>query len=35
LVRGLADEMGARVTGHNLQEGGFEVELAFRTAADV
>jgi signal transduction histidine kinase len=33
LVRGLADEMGARVTGHNLPEGGFEVELAFRTPA--
>jgi signal transduction histidine kinase len=33
LVRGLADEMGAHVTAHNLPQGGFEVELAFRTSA--
>jgi signal transduction histidine kinase len=34
LVRGLAHEMGARVSGRNLEEGGFEVELAFPAAAD-
>jgi signal transduction histidine kinase len=34
LVRGLAHEMGARVNGRNLTEGGFEVELAFPAAAD-
>ncbi len=34
LVRGLAHEMGARVSGRNLLEGGFEVELAFPAAAD-
>ncbi|MBI2963886.1 MAG: HAMP domain-containing histidine kinase, partial [Deltaproteobacteria bacterium] len=30
LVRGLAEEMGARVCGKNLAEGGFEVEIALR-----
>jgi signal transduction histidine kinase len=29
LVRGLAERMGARVTGRNAPDGGFEVELAF------
>ena len=33
LVRGLADTMGAAVTGRNLAEGGFEVALSFRPAA--
>jgi signal transduction histidine kinase len=33
LVRGLADEMGARVSGRNVPEGGFEIELAFPAAA--
>ncbi len=32
LVRGLADEMGARVSGRNLPEGGFEVEIVLRQA---
>jgi signal transduction histidine kinase len=32
LVRGLADTMGAAVTGRNLADGGFEVALSFRTA---
>jgi signal transduction histidine kinase len=32
LVRGLAEEMGARVGGRNVPEGGFEVELAFAAA---
>jgi len=32
LVRGLADTMGAAVTGRNLAEGGFEVALTFRPA---
>ena len=31
LVRGLVDAMGARVTGRNRPEGGFEVEIAFPT----
>jgi signal transduction histidine kinase len=30
LVRGLADRMGARVSGRNAPGGGFEVEIAFR-----
>jgi signal transduction histidine kinase len=30
LVRGLGDRMGARVSGHNSTEGGFEVTLSFR-----
>ena len=34
LVRGLAQEMGARVSGRNHPEGGFEVDLAFRAGAD-
>jgi signal transduction histidine kinase len=34
LVRGLAHEMGARVSGRNLSEGGFEIELAFPAEAD-
>ena len=33
LVRGLAERMGARVTGRNAAGGGFEVEIAFRAAA--
>jgi signal transduction histidine kinase len=32
LVRGLADTMGAAVSGRNLSEGGFEVRLHFRPA---
>jgi signal transduction histidine kinase len=32
LVRGLAEHMGARVAGHNAAGGGFEVEIALRTA---
>jgi signal transduction histidine kinase len=32
LVQGLADEMGARVSGRNVPEGGFEIELAFPAA---
>jgi signal transduction histidine kinase len=32
LVRGLAERMGARVTGRNVPDGGFEVEIAFRSA---
>jgi len=27
LVRGLVERMGARVSGRNLPEGGFEVEI--------
>jgi signal transduction histidine kinase len=30
LVRGLAERMGARVSGRNVADGGFEVEIAFR-----
>jgi signal transduction histidine kinase len=30
LVRGMAERMGARVSGHNVPDGGFEVELRFR-----
>ena len=33
LVRGLLEEMGARVTGRNVPEGGFEVEILFRSAS--
>jgi len=33
LVRGLADCMGARVTGRNAADGGFEVEIAFAATA--
>jgi signal transduction histidine kinase len=33
LVRGLAEEMGARVAGRNLPEGGFEVEIRFAVPA--
>jgi signal transduction histidine kinase len=33
LVRGLADAMGARVSGRNLDGGGFEVALRFEPAA--
>jgi len=33
LVRGLAESMGAGVSGRNLGEGGFEVALTFRFAA--
>ena len=33
LVRGLVEAMGAQVSGRNLPEGGFEVEIAFRSAA--
>ena len=33
LVRALADRMGARVSGRNVPDGGFEVEIAFRAAA--
>lgn len=33
LVRGLTERMGARVTGRNLPEGGFEVAIVFRAAA--
>jgi signal transduction histidine kinase len=32
LVRGLAENMGAAVSGRNLNEGGFEVSLRFRPA---
>jgi signal transduction histidine kinase len=32
LVRGLVERMGARASGRNLPEGGFEVEIAFRKA---
>ena len=32
LVRGLAERMGARVSGRNVPTGGFEVEIAFRPA---
>jgi signal transduction histidine kinase len=32
LVRGLVERMGARVTGRNLPDGGFEVEITFRPA---
>jgi signal transduction histidine kinase len=32
LVRGLVERMGATVTARNVPEGGFEVEIAFRTA---
>jgi signal transduction histidine kinase len=31
LVRGLVEAMGARVSGRNLPEEGFEVEIAFRS----
>jgi hypothetical protein len=31
-VRGLVEEMGARVSGRNLPEGGFEVEILFAGA---
>jgi signal transduction histidine kinase len=34
LVRGLAQEMGARVSGRNRSEGGFEVELDFPAEED-
>jgi signal transduction histidine kinase len=30
LVRGLVERMGARVSGRNVPDGGFEVEIAFR-----
>ena len=33
LVRGLVEEMGARVSGRNLPEGGFEVEILFAVSA--
>jgi signal transduction histidine kinase len=33
LVRGLVERMGARVSGHNIADGGFEVEIVFRSAA--
>ena len=32
LVKGLADRMGAAVTGRNANGGGFEVSLTFRAA---
>ena len=32
LVGGLVERMGARVSGRNLPEGGFEVEIVFRPA---
>jgi signal transduction histidine kinase len=32
LVRGLAERMGATVSGRNVPDGGFEVQLAFRAA---
>jgi signal transduction histidine kinase len=32
LVHGLVERMGARVTGRNVPEGGFEVEITFRRA---
>jgi two-component system phosphate regulon sensor histidine kinase PhoR len=33
LVKGLAERMGAVVSGRNLDEGGFEVSLRFQTAS--
>jgi signal transduction histidine kinase len=33
LVRGLVQRMGARVSGRNVPDGGFEVEIAFRGAS--
>ena len=33
LVRGLVERMGARVSGRNVPDGGFEVEIAFRPVA--
>ncbi|HVO25704.1 MAG TPA: HAMP domain-containing sensor histidine kinase [Candidatus Margulisiibacteriota bacterium] len=33
LVRGLVERMGARVSGGNRADGGFEVKIAFRTAS--
>ncbi len=33
LVRGLAEQMGARVSGHNVADGGFEVVVAFHAAS--
>jgi signal transduction histidine kinase len=33
LVRGLAERMGARVSGRNVADGGFEVDIVFRPAA--
>jgi signal transduction histidine kinase len=35
LVRGLAERMGATVSGRNLPEGGFEVEIVFPAAVGV
>jgi signal transduction histidine kinase len=32
LVHGLVERMGARVTGRNVPDGGFEVEIVFRRA---
>jgi two-component system, OmpR family, phosphate regulon sensor histidine kinase PhoR len=32
LVRGLAERMHATVTGRNVPDGGFEVQVAFRAA---
>ena len=32
LVRGLAERMGATVSGRNVPDGGFEVQVAFRPA---
>lgn len=34
LVRGLAERMGARVSGRNAPGGGFEVEIVFAQAAE-
>ena len=33
LVNGLVERMGARVSGRNVSDGGFEVELTFRPVA--
>lgn len=33
LVRGLVERMGATVSGRNVPDGGFEVQVAFRAAA--
>ena len=32
LVRGLVERMGARVSGRNVADGGFEVEIVLRAA---
>jgi signal transduction histidine kinase len=34
LVRGLAERMGARVSGRNAPGGGFEVEIRFTASAE-